>query len=61
MYPGNAAHQRVFEDACAGKHSDVILQQCEDIDECAVDNGRCDPNAYCHNTIVSTKYTCCNK
>ena len=43
----------MYQDACTGVFDDVIYQRCEDIDECLTDNGKCDPNAYCHNTIVS--------
>ena len=28
-------------------------QECEDINECIVNNGNCDPNAYCYNREVS--------
>ena len=44
---------QVFEDSCAGIHSDVIYQNCTDINECDTDHGGCDPHAFCTNTIVS--------
>ena len=31
----------------------VVEQICEDIDECATDNGNCDINAYCFNAMVT--------
>ena len=39
----------------SGVHSDIVYQDCVDVDECLENNGRCDPNAFCHNTIVSTR------
>ena len=33
--------------------SNFTYQECEDVDECATDNGGCDPRMECVNTIVS--------
>ena len=46
---------QVFDNACAGLHSDVIYQNCTDVNECDYDHGECDPHAFCTNTIVSTQ------
>jgi len=47
-------HQRVFiwENF---QRSNNSMQECDDIDECAVNNGGCDPRMPCINTIVSQK------
>ncbi|XP_064635829.1 uncharacterized protein LOC135493010 [Lineus longissimus] len=34
-------------------------QYCHDVDECATNNGGCDPNAICHNTIGSYRCGLC--
>ncbi|XP_038053256.1 uncharacterized protein LOC119725765 [Patiria miniata] len=49
-YAGNTPHGIGVEHAQANK------QVCEDIDECAINNGGCDPNAECANTEGS--YSC---
>lgn len=51
--------QRVFE-SCNSEHADVQQQQCSDINECLTNNGGCDPNAQCINTIGSYRCGFCN-
>ena len=49
------ASARTF--ACSGRGGAYTLdvtQSCVDVDECASNNGRCDVNAHCQNTAVST-------
>ena len=37
-------------------HDNTSYQTCNDIDECAINNGGCDPKMPCINTIVSRLY-----
>ncbi|KAI0208334.1 Thrombospondin-2, partial [Lamellibrachia satsuma] len=43
---------------CGQTYSTVQLQTCGDIDECAVNNGGCDVNAECNNTVGSFLCVC---
>ena len=38
---------------CGQTYPTIQQQTCQDIDECAINNGGCDINSYCYNTIVS--------
>ncbi|XP_067687415.1 uncharacterized protein [Haliotis asinina] len=38
---------------CNQKHDPSPIQHCKDTDECLTNNGGCDPNGYCHNTVGS--------
>ena len=48
-------NQRVFE-YMNQIYSNYSNQTCNDIDECAVNNGGCDPLMPCVNTVVSVHY-----
>ena len=48
-------NQRVFE-YMNQIYSNYSIQTCNDIDECAVNNGGCDPLMPCVNTVVSVHY-----
>lgn len=37
-------------------HAALQVQTCNDIDECLTNNGGCDKNMECMNTVVSNKY-----
>ena len=52
-------HNRLFScgDETEPGNSTVVEQICEDIDECATNNGGCDINAYCQNTPVSNLFS----
>jgi hypothetical protein len=44
---------RVYSFCGQGEAPGTSSQQCEDVDECTFDNGGCDTNSYCYNTVVS--------
>ena len=51
-------HQRVFEYGNLNR-SIYAAQTCYDIDECAINNGGCDPMMPCVNTNVSVSFIQC--